>query len=54
MRDKIKTVMRFSGPRMIYRHPILGIWHLFDKRLYNIVDPKEYQNKKVNNSINSE
>ena len=23
MRDKIKAVMRYSGPRMLYRHPIL-------------------------------
>ena len=28
MRQKIKTVMRFSGPRMIFYHPILAIWHL--------------------------
>ena len=25
MRDKIKTVMRFAGPKMMFRHPILGI-----------------------------
>lgn len=23
MREKIKAVMRYSGPRMLYRHPIL-------------------------------
>jgi hypothetical protein len=27
-RDKIKEVMRFSGPRMIFRHPILALRHL--------------------------
>lgn len=29
MREKIREVMRFSGPRMIYRSPILAIHHLF-------------------------
>lgn len=30
MRDKIRTVMRYAGPRMIYRHPILAFHHLID------------------------
>lgn len=30
-RDKIKEVMRFSGPRMIFHHPILAIRHLLKK-----------------------
>jgi len=32
MREKIRTVMRFSGPRMIYRHPVMAVYHLIDKR----------------------
>jgi len=32
MKAKIGRVMRFSGPKMIYRHPILAVWHLIDKR----------------------
>jgi len=28
--DRIKSVMRFSGPRMIYRHPVLAVRHLID------------------------
>ncbi len=28
MREKIRSVMRFSGPRIIFHHPILAIWHL--------------------------
>ncbi|MFW9867927.1 MAG: nitrous oxide-stimulated promoter family protein [Candidatus Thorarchaeota archaeon] len=31
MRDKIRKVMRFAGPRMIYTHPIMGFRHLFKK-----------------------
>ena len=30
MREKVRAVMRFSGPRMIYRHPILAVRHLID------------------------
>lgn len=30
MREKISEVMRYSGPRMIYRHPIMAILHLLD------------------------
>lgn len=30
MREKIKLVMRFSGPRMIIYHPILTISHLIE------------------------
>ncbi len=28
MREKIRQVMRFSGPRMLMYHPILTVWHL--------------------------
>lgn len=32
MRDRIRNVMRYSGPRMLLRHPILALWHLWDSR----------------------
>lgn len=32
MRNKIREVMRFSGPRMIFHHPILAIKHLVQTR----------------------
>ena len=32
MKEQIGRVMRFSGPRMIYRHPILALRHLIAKR----------------------
>lgn len=28
MREQIRTVMRFSGPRMIFHHPIMAVSHL--------------------------
>lgn len=27
MRNRIREVMRFSGPRMLLHHPLLAIWH---------------------------
>lgn len=32
MRERVKTVMRYAGPRMLLRHPLLAIWHLIDGR----------------------
>jgi len=32
MRAKVKTVMRYSGPRMMYRHPVLALYHVIDGR----------------------
>lgn len=48
MRDKIKTVMRFAGPKMILRHPILGIRHIIDKRKFKYIDIKLYKSLKNN------
>ena len=31
MRDRVKVVMRYAGPRMTLRHPILSLYHLFEK-----------------------
>lgn len=32
MRTKIKMVMKFSGPRMIFHHPVLAIKHLIETK----------------------
>ena len=29
-REKIRKVMRFTGPRMLFKHPILALQHLID------------------------
>lgn len=31
-RKKIKAVMRYSGPRMLFPHPLLSFYHFMDKR----------------------
>ena len=38
MRAKVKEVMRFAGPRMVYRHPLLALrhrWHTLTHRFQN-------------------
>src|SRR5450756_212026 len=32
MREKIRIVMRWAGPRMLLRHPVLGVLHLLADR----------------------
>ena len=32
MRERIKEVMRYSGPRMLWRHPVAAVQYLIDKR----------------------
>jgi hypothetical protein len=32
MREKTRAMMRYAGPRMIYRHPILATAHIIDSR----------------------
>ena len=29
MREKVKEVMRYAGPRMLLRHPVLAAFHLW-------------------------
>jgi len=30
MRARIRAVMRYAGPRMVLRHPLLALWHVLD------------------------
>lgn len=32
MREKVRVVMRYSGPRMLLHHPVLAMRHLLDGR----------------------
>lgn len=32
MREKIREVMRFSGPRMMFHHPVMAIRHVIESR----------------------
>lgn len=33
-REQIRKVMRYSGPRMMSRHPVLAVFHLLDSVIY--------------------
>ena len=35
MQKKIKEVMRFSGPRMLFYHPVLALRHFIESRKEN-------------------
>lgn len=41
MRERIRAVMRYAGPRMILRHPIMAAAHLFDRLRREPVKPDE-------------
>ncbi len=32
MREEIRAAMRYAGPRMPWRHPVLALLHLLDER----------------------
>ena len=32
MREKIRAVMRFSGPRMLFVHPVMAIRHVIERK----------------------
>lgn len=32
MRERVRRVMSWAGPRMLWRHPVLAVWHLVDGR----------------------
>lgn len=48
-REKIKKVMRYSGPRMLFHHPIIAIKHVAEtikeKRKANKADEQNKTNK---------
>ena len=45
MREKIRAVMRFSGPRMMLHHPITAIRHVIEVKGEKNKQEKELQNE---------
>ena len=39
MREKIKDVMRYSGPRMIFHHPVMALQHVY----YSVKEKKNLE-----------
>lgn len=44
MRKKIREVMRFSGPRMIWHHPVMAVRHVIESQKEKKRLEKEYEN----------
>lgn len=45
MREKIRTVMRFSGPRMIFHHPVVAMRHVIEVKREKKRQAKESQHE---------
>ncbi|NDY96225.1 nitrous oxide-stimulated promoter family protein [Wenzhouxiangella limi] len=43
-REHAREVMRFAGPRMVWRHPWLSLMHLLDKR-HRVEHPMEQRRR---------
>ena len=50
MREKAKKIMRYSGPRLIWRAPILSLHHIFDGRKKPLT-LKELKEQKMKESV---
>lgn len=46
MREKVRSVMRYAGPRMLLRHPILTLYHFLDGRRDEPLDFKRPDTKR--------
>lgn len=44
-REEMKRIMRWAGPRMLWRHPILTVRHLIDDRRPVPPVPEKYRPK---------
>ncbi|MCK4889761.1 MAG: nitrous oxide-stimulated promoter family protein [Candidatus Aminicenantes bacterium] len=36
MREKVKEIMRYSGPRMVLRHPYFALLHIWNKTKFKL------------------
>ena len=46
-REEMKQIMRWAGPRMLWRHPILTVRHLIDDKRPVPELPEKYRPKKT-------
>jgi hypothetical protein len=42
-RERVRAVMRYSGPRMLWKHPVLSFWHWVDGRRKAVVRPTPFR-----------
>lgn len=53
MRDKIKAVMKYSGPRMLFTHPLFALSHVIQMIKYKKNLKKEARKRERENKNNS-
>ena len=46
-REEVREVMRYSGPRMLFSHPLLAILHILDGYLHKPVSLREVRNSRL-------
>jgi hypothetical protein len=44
MKEEVKKIMRYSGPRLLWKSPVLALHHVFDGRKKPLT-LKEFRNK---------
>ncbi|NDJ58200.1 nitrous oxide-stimulated promoter family protein [Enterobacteriaceae bacterium 4M9] len=49
-REEMKSIMRWAGPGMLWRHPLLTLHHLIDDRRPAPPLPEKYQKRKKENT----
>jgi hypothetical protein len=49
MRERVRVVMRYSGPRMLLKHPVLAIRHIIDgkRSAHPVRQPKAHGTKTI-------
>ena len=47
MRERIREVMRFSGPRMLFHHPVMALRHVIETRKEKIRLAKQDKQEKT-------
>lgn len=43
MRERIRAVMRFSGPRMLFHHPVMAVRHVIESKKEKKRLEREYE-----------
>ncbi|WDE96246.1 nitrous oxide-stimulated promoter family protein [Lentisphaera profundi] len=43
MRQRVRKIMSYAGPRMLYRHPFMSLKHLYQSKIIKALSLKEYK-----------
>jgi len=46
MREQIRQVMRYAGPRMLFAHPSLAMWHYLDEITKKVASKAETKKRR--------